>query len=158
LILDIGSGHGPILRDRADVVHADLYGGVHLEVKCDAHFLPFRDNAFKVVHASNILEHLDYPLLALREFKRVCEPNGMVIIKVPNARHFPYEKTEDHIYSWNASTLKHLLEKVFSEVKIENSMQITKYDKLATKLYKKIALWTLTAFFKTNELTAICKP
>jgi len=155
LILDVGSGDHPLFVRRDDVVHCDVARGKHLEVLCDAHHLPFRDNAFRIVHASHLLEHCDFPLMVLREFRRVC--NGVVVVKVPNARHYGFERTAGHIYSWNFSTFESILKKVFPEVKVYPTIRVTRRDNLLTAFLVKVALSMLAAFFHHNELTAVCK-
>ena len=42
----------------------------------DAYELPFADDAFDVVHAHQVLQHLTDPIAALREMRRVTRPAG----------------------------------------------------------------------------------
>lgn len=42
--------------------------------------LPFKENIFDVVVAANVIHLLDKPDKALDEMKRVCKPNGKIII------------------------------------------------------------------------------
>ena len=44
----------------------------------DAYELPFPDDAFDVVHAHQVLQHLTDPVAALREMRRVTRPGGVV--------------------------------------------------------------------------------
>jgi SAM-dependent methyltransferase len=44
----------------------------------DAYSLPFRGESFDVVHAHQVLQYLAEPIRALREWRRVAGPNGMV--------------------------------------------------------------------------------
>jgi len=151
-LIDVGSGLGPIYSENA--IHVDMKRCTHVEVICDAHHLPFKDKAFTVVYASHILEHLSYPLMALEEFKRVS--NSITIIKVPNARHYSYERSSSHLYSWNTDTLKALLNRVFPRVEIYPSMRKSVDRNPFRRRLKNIAIWLLIALFKHNELTAIC--
>jgi len=50
-------------------------------VQCDAQYLPFKDNAFTEVSASQVLEHIPNYIQALCEFIRVA--NHAVYISVP---------------------------------------------------------------------------
>lgn len=40
--------------------------------------LPYRDAAFDVVHAHQLLQHVADPVVVLREMRRVCAPGGLV--------------------------------------------------------------------------------
>ncbi|MBO5371297.1 MAG: class I SAM-dependent methyltransferase [Lachnospiraceae bacterium] len=42
--------------------------------------LPFKDNKFDVVVAANVIHLLDEPDKAISELKRVCKPNGKIIL------------------------------------------------------------------------------
>jgi SAM-dependent methyltransferase len=47
--------------------------------------LPFPDQEFDYVFATNVIEHLKlHPKIILAEIKRVCKPGGTVIISLPN--------------------------------------------------------------------------
>ena len=54
-------------------------------VKGDAQNLPFVDNSFSRIIASEILEHVSNDSKALTEIYRVLKPTGIAIITVPNA-------------------------------------------------------------------------
>lgn len=80
--LDLGCGRGsyraPLERlgyrwcgvDFANP-HAPLWG--------DVHALPFRDAAFELVVSLAVLEHVQYPTVALREVARVLQPGGTFV-------------------------------------------------------------------------------
>ena len=51
--------------------------GARFEV-ADCYALPFADASFDVVHAHQVLQHLDRPVDALAEMRRVCRPGGIV--------------------------------------------------------------------------------
>ena len=42
---------------------------------------PFADDAFDVVHAHQVLQHLTDPIAALREMRRVTRPGGVVAVR-----------------------------------------------------------------------------
>lgn len=98
-LLDVGCGPATITLDFADrlttghVVGLDLAAEVvraaqqHAEetgqgrakfVVGDAYELDFADDTFDVVHAHQVLQHLQDPVAALQEMKRVCRPGGLV--------------------------------------------------------------------------------
>ncbi|MFS0892829.1 class I SAM-dependent methyltransferase [Microbacterium sp. 179-I 3D3 NHS] len=96
-LLDIGAGPGTISADFAGVVSRvtateideaalslsrDLAAerGLHnfeFSVE-DVHALTFADDTFDVVHAHQVLQHVDDPVQALREMRRVAVPGGIV--------------------------------------------------------------------------------
>lgn len=53
----------------------------------DSHTLPFKDNTFDKVVASEVLEHLVDDERALREIFRILKPNGIIIISVPSINY-----------------------------------------------------------------------
>lgn len=98
-ILDVGSGPGNITVDlaalvapgrvigvdnSADVVEqarklAESRGVTNVEFRVgDAYDLEFEDDEFDVVHAHQVLQHLGRPVDALREWRRVVKPGGVV--------------------------------------------------------------------------------
>lgn len=103
-ILDVGSGPGSITLDLAElaapgeVIGIDLeplqveraralaaqrgMANVSFEVG-DAYRLPFADASFDAVFANAVLMHLRDPLEALREFRRVLRPRGVLGIHDP---------------------------------------------------------------------------
>lgn len=81
---------------------------------------PFKDESFDVVLFSHTLEHLFRPADALARARRVLEPEGMVVIAVPNAdsleaRLFgrwwvPWDPPR-HLFHFEKATLIRLLER-----------------------------------------------
>lgn len=57
--------HG--VKDRITFQTADIYA------------LPYEDNTFDIVHASQVLAHLDSPVQAYKEMLRVTRPDGGVV-------------------------------------------------------------------------------
>ena len=95
LILDVGCGTGALLKE------LDSYGaayGIDFSEKaldfCKARSLanvrlgsitgiPYPDDAFDLVLALDILEHVEDDLKALQEIKRVLRPGGICVLFVP---------------------------------------------------------------------------
>jgi SAM-dependent methyltransferase len=98
-ILDIGCGPGTITLDLAERVAPAAVLGVDVapaaiaaaEVErsrrgtanvefrtADLYSLDIEDDAFAIVHAHQVLQHLADPVRALREMRRVCRPGGLV--------------------------------------------------------------------------------
>lgn len=90
LVLDVGCGAAyqcSVLRSRGyNVVCTDLANNAtytNLDVLSDCTYLPFKDNSFDVVYASHLLEHVEDRSNALREMKRVLDPDGDIYVIVP---------------------------------------------------------------------------
>ena len=49
--------------------------------------LPFGDNRLDFIIASHVLEHLPFPLAALRNWYQVLAPGGNLVLKVPDKRY-----------------------------------------------------------------------
>ena len=159
MILDVGCGGGEegqifIQLKQDNVIHIDLDRGAHhLEVRGDAHTLPFRDKTFSVVHASHILEHLEYPTKALREWKRVSR---RVIVHVPNVVTAYGTEHPAHLYNWNIWTLKQLCRTVFENVEVKGTTRfILRHEDSFIKKF--LVFWiTLPLRLRPNQLTAEC--
>lgn len=96
-LLDVGAGPGTITLEFARRVghvtvveideaalslsrdRASEAGAQNIDfVVADVHALPFQDDAFNVVHAHQVLQHVGDPVQALREMRRVVRPGGVV--------------------------------------------------------------------------------
>jgi SAM-dependent methyltransferase len=97
-ILDLGCGRGGIverLRDQGrwvgidpDLLSLTEHRVPDLARGCaDSTALPFASNAFDLVAASWVLEHLPSPLPVFREIARVLRPHGAFVFLTPNAEH-----------------------------------------------------------------------
>ena len=99
--LDVGTGTGEtleVLRDAGAAVTAgtDLslvaLGHAHrrrpapVVLSSYAEQLPFADATFACVTSTDVIEHLDDDVRALREYARVTEPRGWIVLTVPAYR------------------------------------------------------------------------
>jgi ubiquinone/menaquinone biosynthesis C-methylase UbiE len=100
--LDIGAGTRPhsgwigekpeVLGRRADLAvgcdlmesHLKQNKSLHVMTVADAGHLPFRNNAFDVVTANMVVEHLEHPRLVFDEVARVLAPGGHFAFVTPN--------------------------------------------------------------------------
>lgn len=92
-VLEVGIGAGlvpHVLRfNGRNVVTADFDPHLHPDFQCDIRELPFKENSFDIVLASEILEHIPFTDLdkALLEIHRVAR--RYAVISVPfNQHHF----------------------------------------------------------------------
>jgi SAM-dependent methyltransferase len=83
-ILDLGSGVHCKYKDQFDFHH---YFGVDLfdpsDVQGDLLSTPFKDDAANLVICSEVLEHLEDPIKALKEIHRVLISGSYLIVTVP---------------------------------------------------------------------------
>ncbi|KZZ93594.1 Methyltransferase type 11 [Ascosphaera apis ARSEF 7405] len=105
-ILDVGCGPGSITIDfaqRCPQGHvigveyiedplpgaragAEAAGLKNIEFQVgDVHDLPFPDDTFDLVHVHQVLQHVDDPVHALKEMRRVCKPGGIVAARESDA-------------------------------------------------------------------------
>lgn len=101
-VLDVGSGPGTITVDLARLVRPGEVIGVDATAEVvaqanglaesegvanvrfetgDAYALEFADDSFDVVHAHQVLQHLGRPIDALREWRRVLKPGGVLAVR-----------------------------------------------------------------------------
>ena len=80
--------------------------GLNVELGCaEAVSHTYRDNSFDLISCLHVLEHLDSPLAALKEFHKVTK--RYVLVAVPNA-YAKLPELESHLYSFNYRTLTNL--------------------------------------------------
>ena len=96
-VLDIGSSTGTNLRLLRDMGFPNRRGldvsedairwcaqkGLGSVEKGSICALPFQDGTFQLVLATDVIEHVDDDLQAIKEIRRVLAPGGIAIISVP---------------------------------------------------------------------------
>lgn len=90
-VLVVGAGDDPYrrrFRSATRYVRMDIepHRG-STDVLADAQYLPFGDERFDCVFASEVLEHLSRPRLFVHESLRTLRPGGSVILTVPFMFH-----------------------------------------------------------------------
>lgn len=106
-------------------------------IRCDAHYLPFKDSCFQTIVSSHMLEHSTNPYLILKEFYRVT--SMYVRIEVPNLKWICDEKGKTTLYTWGEYSLRNLIEQFFVDVKTYGA-----YHRVKRKLLRKLPLgWVL---------------
>jgi SAM-dependent methyltransferase len=117
-VLDVGCGPGTITADLAERVApgrvvgidrsaevvglaADHHHGDRLEFRvADLRQLPFDDDSFDVVHAHQVLQHLDDPVAALVELRRVCRSDGLVAVRDADYGAFTWSPEHGELDRW----------------------------------------------------------
>lgn len=198
--LDVGCGQGrhsyEALRRGGDVIAFDMnesdlaevktmFGAMELEGEFgpgaegrvqhgDARDMPFEDNSFDRVIASEILEHIHEDEAAMAEIYRVTKPGGLVAVSVP--RNWPeqicwklsdeYHEVEGgHIRIYKRSELVERLERTGLELISGHHAHAlhspywwlkcavgTDNENFATKAYHKLLVWDL---MKAPALTRV---
>ena len=85
LVLNIGSGNFPRQKE---VVNVDMMPYENVDIVCDIHRLPFKDNSIDAVMSVAVLEHVREPALVLKEVHRVLKPEGRVFSVIPFMQPF----------------------------------------------------------------------
>ena len=150
-ILDVGCGKGWIakefLQKGKTVVSLDisttnpaivnkLYSSPkHFAVAADSFHLPFNDNSFDRVIASEIIEHVFDPAEFVKELFRVVKKDGSLVITTPYKEKIIYylcihcnQKTpaHSHIHSFDENKLKSLY--------LEQDLESFKYETFGNKV------------------------
>jgi len=128
LILDIGCDSGYILSRCGGGVGIDISG---LRLKAAKHWsffvnfvqalaenLPFRQ-VFDTVIAGELLEHVLDPEVVLDEIYRVLNPNGKLIVTVPDEIHGESHMNPEHLRKFSEGEMVHLLLKGFNDIRIK---------------------------------------
>jgi SAM-dependent methyltransferase len=87
-VLDVGSADGPSVdwlrvRGRRTALDIDFRGLRPGDVCGSATAIPFRDGAFDVVAALDVIEHVESEAQILGELRRVLAPGGRLLVSVP---------------------------------------------------------------------------
>ena len=122
-LLDIGCGPGTITVDLAERVAPGRVTAVELTedalalartealrrsqtsiafTVADVHQMDFPDDTFDVVHAHQVLQHVNDPVRALREMGRVCAPGGLVAARDSDYAAFTWFPALPELDNWLA--------------------------------------------------------
>lgn len=120
-LLDVGCGPGNITCDLADRVAPGPVVGVDVSTEVvtaaatdaeargpanvsfrtgDLYTLEFDDDAFDVVHAHQVLQHLTDPVAALQELRRVVRPDGVVAVRDSDYAAMTWGPDEPRLDRW----------------------------------------------------------
>ncbi len=121
-VLDLGSGPGTLTVDLARTVApgetvavdaspaaAELTRAAAADAGVDvtmlvaqADDLPFAADAFDVVHAHQLLQHVPDPVAVLREMRRVTRPGGLVAVRDADYAAMTWHPGSDGLDEWRA--------------------------------------------------------
>ncbi len=84
LVLEIGSkGEPSYTKFFPNRIGVDVMGGAGVDVVASVYKLPFENDSFDLVLCLSVLEHLEKPLEAIFEIRRVVKIGGKVIVSTP---------------------------------------------------------------------------
>ena len=125
LVLDAGMGSEPNHKKnwfnlKGKVIGIDIRKHHKPDVVCDTQNLPFQNEVFDKINASEILEHLPNALKGLREWNRTLKLNNRLYVTVPNGAWMPvfvntmrnkkvWTSHPEHYNMWNYGELHKLL-------------------------------------------------
>jgi SAM-dependent methyltransferase len=125
-VLEIGCSGGVLLRDLLNAGYSDVYGidisdaavaaaraRALLNVSAmDATRLAFQDGSFDLVIASDVLEHINDDVSALKEWRRVMTRRGTLIIFVPAFQMLwsSHDEANHHVRRYSGKQLRQALE------------------------------------------------
>jgi SAM-dependent methyltransferase len=75
----VGADREPVVLQNANLTEAIIADLAHL---------PYEDAEFDVVFSKFVFEHLDRPVLVMRELRRVMKPRAHLLIHTPNRWHY----------------------------------------------------------------------
>jgi SAM-dependent methyltransferase len=81
--LEIGGGSGNLKAFAPEVISSDIIYAPWLDTVCDAQRMPFAGSSFSNVVMIDVLHHVENPIYALTEIKRVLRPGGRLVFCEP---------------------------------------------------------------------------
>jgi SAM-dependent methyltransferase len=107
LVLDIGAG---LRENLPHVIQLDALAYPNTDVVANAEALPFADESFDGVVASNLLEHVAVPANVIREMRRVCKVGGRIYADFTSVH--PYHGFPHHYFNATETGLEWLMREV----------------------------------------------
>jgi len=114
VILDAGAGgcqYAYLFKDKNKYESCDLEKGFHTGIEHDIvstiYNIPRSACYYDIVLMLQVLEHLEFPVEALKEIRRITKDNGVLFISVPQAAGDHY--APDHYFNYTQYGLKSVL-------------------------------------------------
>ena len=114
-----------VAQANAEKALSSYPSGNHASVVADAFALPFKENTFDCVVASEIIEHTIDPVAFIEALKRVLKPGGTLIVSTPYKEKIEYSlcihcncKTPKnaHLHSFDKNNMKKLYAKATMDI------------------------------------------
>ena len=121
LVLDVGAGecqYAYLFNKRNEYESCDMQDSFHSDVEYDIvssiYDIPRNDSSYDIVLMLQVLEHIEFPVKALKEVNRILKVGGVLFLSVPQAAgdHFePY-----HYFNYTQYGLGSVLKQTGFEV------------------------------------------
>jgi SAM-dependent methyltransferase len=124
-VLDVGCGpkpYYPFFAERAtEYVGVDVVENPDAELRGPVEALPVEDGSFDLVLCTQVLEHCDDPVQAVRELRRVAAPGGRVLASTHGVQW--YHPSPVDYWRWTHEGLRRLFatNADWSELEVEPS-------------------------------------
>lgn len=153
-LLDVGCGRMPYKKFLLDNNYINKYTGLDIEtalvyeegVKPDFTWngitMPFPDNSFDSLMATEVLEHCPDPALIVREMKRVLKPGGLIFFTVPFLWYLHEVPHDEYRYTPFA------LQRIFKDCGMEE-IQLSAHGGWDMAMAQMLGLWI--AFTKKGK-------
>lgn len=82
-IVEFGSGHRDLSQRIPNLIRTDIFEGPGITRVENAYDSSFGDQCAAAILATDVFHHLEYPLEALREWRRILAPGGRLILLEP---------------------------------------------------------------------------
>jgi SAM-dependent methyltransferase len=145
-LLDVGCGCKPYRSYLLDNKHIDQYTGLDIatalvydnavvpDFTWDGVTMPFEDNSFDTIMATEVLEHCPDAHRIINEMKRVVKPGGLIFFTVP--------------FLWNLHEVPHdefrytpfALRRIFNECELEK-VELFAHGAWHTSMAQMIGMW-----------------
>jgi ubiquinone/menaquinone biosynthesis C-methylase UbiE len=149
-VLDVGAGGCPYRKlfshceyfsqdfaQLSDVQIQNQEGYGKIDFVSDILNIPVPDESYDVIVCTEVLEHVPYPIPAIREFSRLLKPGGTILITAPlqsGLHQEPYHFYGGYTKYWYQ---KFLTENNFTELNVEpNGSLHTTYFALGSTVFK----------------------
>ncbi|HEY9600182.1 MAG TPA: class I SAM-dependent methyltransferase [Allocoleopsis sp.] len=176
-VLDFGCGGGFVLhalncsrRIGVEINPAARQQALTLDVECYADLRDVPDGLADVIISNHALEHVPYPIEALKQLRQKLKLHGTLALCVPiedwrNHKHYNPNDVDHHLYSWTIQLLGNCLSEAGFAVS-EGSISIVThawpkyydflYQNLPLPLFDFLCnLWS--RLYKRRQLIAIVK-
>jgi SAM-dependent methyltransferase len=107
LVLDVGAG---LRENLPHVIQLDALAYPNTDVVANAEALPFADESFDGVVASNLLEHVAVPANVIREMRRVCKVGGRIYVDFTSVH--PFHGFPHHYFNATQTGLEWLMREI----------------------------------------------